>query len=124
MLFADMMIDAMNTAFEDGKVAFNCVGMGVAANIFAGTMVDRAVFGKFAADLLRGSAFVCHDMRCGMDLSFRDLTQIVGSDRWNVVRTHLTFAFNQREHGFLAGAACSGMLALAAMLVLFQSADE
>src|ERR1700676_2210357 len=95
--------------------------MGVAANVFAGTMVDGAMFGKFAANLFRGSAFVGHDMRCGMNLRFCDLTQIVGGDRLNVVRTYLAFAFNQREHGFLAGAACSGMLALAAVLVLFQS---
>ena len=40
MFLADMVIHAIDAAFEDREVAFNRVGMNVAANIFANAVID------------------------------------------------------------------------------------
>ncbi|HEV7910355.1 MAG TPA: hypothetical protein VGP28_04550 [Methylocella sp.] len=59
-----------------------------------------------------------------MDLSFNDRAKVLCGDGRDVMGTHSTTALDKREHCFLASAASSKMLALAAVFVLFQSADE
>jgi len=48
MLLADMVIGASDSAFHDRKVAFNRIGVNVAANVFANAVIDGFVFLKRA----------------------------------------------------------------------------
>jgi hypothetical protein len=40
MLLADVLINALNPAFEDREKAFNCIGVCVTTDIFTFTMTD------------------------------------------------------------------------------------
>ena len=44
-----MLVDAINPAFQDRKIAFDGVGVGLAANIFLLGMVDSLVRDKVPA---------------------------------------------------------------------------
>ncbi len=43
MLLTDMVIYAVDPAFHDGKISFDCVCVNIAANVFASTVIDGVV---------------------------------------------------------------------------------
>jgi hypothetical protein len=58
VLLAAMLIDALHAAFENAEVAFNGVGVNVAANVFLGAVADGFVSRVFLARLGIEAAFV------------------------------------------------------------------
>ena len=124
MSLADVVIRPIDRALHDGKVALNGVGVNVAANVIASTLVDGTVQRKLAADFLSGPAFVRHDLCSAVDLSPDDWAQIVRANGGDMMRAHLAVPLDEREHRFLANSARSEVLALAAVFVLLQSANE
>ncbi len=107
----------INTALHDRKIAFDRIGMDIAANIFADAVIDGAMESEFTADFLCRAAFVHHNVGRGLDLSIDDRPQIAGVDSRNMVRANLAAPLHKREHGFFANAAGAFMVALAAKFV-------
>lgn len=123
MPLADMVINTIYATLEDREVSLDGISVNIASHIFAGTMVYHAVLLKTAPQAHRRSAF-SHNGRSLMHLSFQDRAQHRGGYCWNMMRLNLTAALDKREDGFLASAPGPDMLALAAVLVLLQSADK
>ena len=67
MLLADMMIGADDAAFEDGKVAFNRIGMGIATDVFSGSMIYGLMEAVFTTHLNHRAALVRHNESLGND---------------------------------------------------------
>lgn len=63
MRLTDMMVDADDPAFQDREIAFDRVGVRIAANVFFGGMVHALVTGKVFADFHVNAAFVGTQMR-------------------------------------------------------------
>ena len=118
------MIHAGDPAFENREVAFNGVGVNFAAYILADAMVDHAVVLEAAPQALGCRAFISHDESGFMHLGRDDGAQGSGGDSRNMVRPHFAATLDEREDGFLADSARTGVLALAAVFVLFQPAHE
>jgi hypothetical protein len=59
-----------------------------------------------------------------VDLSLGDWAQIVRASGREMVRANLAVPLDKREHRFLANSTRSEVLALAAVFVLLQSANE
>jgi hypothetical protein len=124
MLLADVVIRPIDRAFEDGEIALNRVRMHIASDILSSAVIDGTVPSEFAANFLSGPAFVRHNTGRAVYLSLDNRPQLLSGNGRDVVRTNLATPLDKREHGFLAGTASSKVLALAAVFVLFQSADE
>lgn len=62
MRFADMLINAVDAAFQDREETFNRVGMGLAANVFIFAVRDRFVRGEIPADGGKDRPFVRHEV--------------------------------------------------------------
>src|SRR5712671_4039465 len=119
-----MMKCPIYAAFEDRKIPFDGVGMNISAYVFADAVVDRTVINEFATDLFRRAAFVGHDFGFCGDLILKDRTQIGGIDGGDMVRADLAATLYKSKYGLFTDAASTFVLALAAMFVLLQAANE
>lgn len=66
---------AIDTAFHDGEISFDRVGMNIAAHIFADAVIDGAMKSEFTADFLCRATFVRHNVGRAVDLSLDDRPQ-------------------------------------------------
>lgn len=124
MLLTDMMIDAIDASLEDREVSLDRISVNIVSDILANAVIDHSMLLEPTPEALCGSTFVGHDKGCFVNLSGEDRTQGSGSHGRDVVRTHPSASLDQREDCLLARSAGPDVLALAAVLVLFQAADE
>lgn len=76
MFLADVLIDAVDAAFQDGEETFRGIGMGVAANVFISRVVDGAVAGEPLPNFPVDAAFVGAQMRRLVDPGLKDWPQV------------------------------------------------
>src|SRR5713101_5971330 len=124
MPLGNVVINAMDAAFQDREITFNRVGMHVAAHIFADAVIDGIVLLIQAAKALRCCAFVGINNGRAVKLGLKDRSQVLGVDLGDMMRANATLALYKRVNRLFANAARALVLTLAAMLVLLQSADE
>jgi hypothetical protein len=96
MLFADMLIDAIDAALQDRKEVLGGIGGGVPANVFVRRMVDGAMASEPFTNFPIDAAFISAQVRRFVDPGFKDRTQVGGIHLWHMARTDLPVAFNQR----------------------------
>ena len=63
MALGAMLINALHAALEDRKIAFEGVGVAIAANILTLAMIDRVVLFELPANGLVDIGFVGHQNR-------------------------------------------------------------
>jgi hypothetical protein len=101
VFLADMLIDAVDPAFEDREVSLGGIGGCIAAHVFLLRVVDSAVTGEPLASFPIHAALVSAQVRGNIDFGFKDRAQVRGSDLWDVVGADAAFAFDQSHDGFL-----------------------
>ena len=101
MLFADVLINAIDTTLQDREEVFCGVGGCVAAHVLISRVIDSAVAGEPLANLPIHSAFVGPQVRGFVDTGFQDRPQVRGIHLRYVARTDTAIAFNQRYNRLL-----------------------
>ena len=113
------MIGACNPSFKNGEVAFNCVCVCIASDIFSCAMIENMML-KVAMHMPVLARIVGYQSSFRVKLLHQYRAQGSGSNARGVDRPHAALPFNQRKHGFFAPAAAKTPLsALAAMAALF-----
>jgi len=124
MLFAGVVIDAINSALHDRKHAFNPVGGHAIADVFALAVIDRIVIEGQAGNADIRAGFVCVDGRANFDIlkdCGLDRLRIRSGDRHG---DRSAAALAHTENWRLSDCPASGMELLALMLIGFFAADE
>jgi hypothetical protein len=65
MVLANMLVNTVDSALQDRKVAFNGVRVRVAPDIFVRRMNNSPVAGKLLADILVNATFIRAKVRIG-----------------------------------------------------------
>lgn len=121
MRLGNVMIDTDDTALHDREIALDGVGMRVATNILANSVVHSLVF-EVLMDVAILARVVGHDGGFRVELFPQDGAKIVPGDVGHMERTNAPITLDEREYGLLAGAAdFSG--ALGAVPILLLAAD-
>ena len=97
MLFAAMLINAFHAALEDAEKSFDGVGCRLAANIFAGTMIDSFVGGERFARLLVELRFVRIERAIQNDIFAQVLFDRLNGQIVNFDRNSATAALDHRK---------------------------
>src|SRR5438093_214611 len=84
-------------------------------------MINRLVARKVPANA--GAAIVAHDPRRLVDLRLQNRSQSMRADTRNVMRPNIPAALNEGEYDLFADAARTGVLAFAAVFILFSTTD-
>jgi hypothetical protein len=101
VFFADVLIDAIDPALQDGEVIFGGIGGSIAANVFVLRVVHGPVTGESLSGFPVDTALVSAQMRSNVDFGFQDRPQVCRIDFRNVARADTSIAFNERDYGFL-----------------------
>src|SRR4051794_12134848 len=86
---ADVLVNAVDAAFQYRKETFYSIGMNVVSDIFLGGMVHSLMAGELLADSPINVALVSPKVRSFIDSRFQDRTNLVGGDGWHMARTNL-----------------------------------
>src|SRR5260370_15209620 len=124
MLLRDVVIGAHDPALEDGEVAFDRVGVSLAAHVLTDPVVDRFVFGEHRAENAVLALAIGHQERRLIKLRFKDGAQGLCGDIRDVLRPDLAAALDDRKDGFLARAAEVLRVSPPCVFVLFPAAHE
>ena len=65
MVLANVLVNAINSALQDRKIAFNGVRVSVAPDIFVRRMNNSSMAGKLLADIPVNATFICAKVRIG-----------------------------------------------------------
>jgi hypothetical protein len=103
MLLADVMIDAIDAAFQDREISLDRVGVGVATDILFCRVIHSLMAGEALADRCIEAALVSAQIRLRRNLLFEDRLEIGGIDVRDMKGRDATFALHKRDHGFVAG---------------------
>jgi hypothetical protein len=124
MLAASVMVDADQTALEDGENAFNSIRGNGASHIFTRAVIDGFVFKGAGLDAIISASFIRVEHRAGFDaLGDRILDGcFVGVSNGNGNRAAAALAHT--EDGRFADGPATGFQLLGFMLVLFDPADK
>src|SRR5260221_7626253 len=68
MLLAAMLVDALHAALEDAEIAFNGVGVDLAANVLLGAMMDALVSDEVQASFLVPACLIGHEAADTVDV--------------------------------------------------------
>src|SRR5438128_2511884 len=77
------MIGADDAAFQDRKVTLSGVCVGIAANVFLGAVVNRAMAGKLLADSPIDARFIGAQMRSATETMMGRSVLAVTLGTWN-----------------------------------------
>lgn len=99
--FGDVLINAVDAALEDRKVALDGVGVGVAPDVFLGAVVDGLVRSEVPADAGIDRRLVAHEAAVHVGVAPEDGPQQLGSDVRDVEAADLAAALYQRHDGLL-----------------------
>lgn len=114
---------ADDSTLQNGEVAFDRIGVDIAADIFACFVVDRFMTGYQWCEGSQWAIAIGHKAGFGVQLLADIRLEVCSADaRDRGRRAHLAAAFDQRENHRLADAADVRGLALAAMLVALFAA--
>jgi hypothetical protein len=95
--FAAVLIDARHPAFEDREIAFGGVGVGVTANPFFGSMINRFVARELPADRAVHMRLIGAEMAGGVGVFENDLADLASGNSLDLDRARLTATLNQRD---------------------------
>jgi hypothetical protein len=84
MFLANVLVDAIDAAFQDGEETFCGVGVSVTAHVLISGMNDGLMAGECLADLPVDAALVSAQMRGFIDPGFKDRAKIRGIHFWHV----------------------------------------
>src|SRR3954471_18202723 len=102
VLLADVMVDAVDTALQYREVALNGIGVGVAANVFLGGVINGLVAREALAGFQVDSALIGAQMRLVRNLFFDDRLHISRVDIRNMEGRDAALALDQRDDWFVA----------------------
>src|SRR6185312_10209441 len=71
VLLADVVVHAVDAALEDAEIAFDGVGVGIAAHVFLGAVVDD-LMGEIVAKLAVHASVIGHDDRLVVNVREKD----------------------------------------------------
>jgi len=120
MFFADMMVCAYDAAFQDREETFDGVGMYAVALVFA-LLVRNGIVLVVASAETRRVVVVRINLRSGGGVLADDLGQVRAVDLGDMERAGFAAALDKGEHGSLADATATGVLAPGGVLVLLLS---
>ena len=124
MRFADMEVATSDASFEDGKVIFYSVGVGVSAYIFLGTVVYDFM-AKVFPHVAVLSCIVGTKKRFSFDLRDQYGTELRSGYTGDVQGTDAAITLYKREHSFFAPASTKPLsCALTLMPVALFAADK
>lgn len=121
VLGADVVVRAGDPPLHNREVTLDGVGVHVTADVFANRMVDCGMVRELTANA--SAAVIGHDIGCLVDLLAKDRAEGLAGYVRNVVRSHPAAALDERQDNLLAPTADVASIPLAAVLVLFLSAD-
>jgi hypothetical protein len=101
VLFAHVLIDAVDSALQDREITFCGISRGIPPNVFLLCMVDGAVTGEPFASLPINAALVSAQVRSNVDFGFKDGPQVRCVHFGDVPRADPTLSFNERDDSFL-----------------------
>ena len=84
MRLADVLIDAINSAFENGEVIFGAVGEDIAPNVFLFGMIDSLMRRLPGPGVSIDIGLIGHEPAVGMDMSGDERREILGYLRCSV----------------------------------------
>src|SRR6185312_17572361 len=105
MLLFAVLIHTLHAALEDRKVAFDRIGVHVAAHVFVVRVGDGFMGREFFADAHVEAAFVSMQARFAGDIVSHDLVDAFAVGISGIERAHSAAAFQQRHNRTLAGGA-------------------
>jgi hypothetical protein len=108
-----MLIDALNPALQDRKVAFDGVGVDLAANVLFRAVDNGSVRSEVPADAGIDGRLVGHEAAVHMGVPCEDGPQELCGDIWDVKAADLAAALDKRHDGLLG---CWGLIGAAAGL--------
>jgi hypothetical protein len=123
VLLADVVIRPRNAALKDREVAFDRIGVGIAPDVFADTVVDRLMAGEIRPENTVLPLAISHKRRASVKLRGQDRAQGRGRHFRDMVRADLAATLDKRESDLLARAADVSLLALPSVLILLLPAD-
>ena len=101
MMRTDVLKNTIHAAFEDAEKAFDRIGVGIAAHVFASRVIDRLMVKERLADFLILARIIGHQARALGDVLAKFGFQRVGGHIGHMERAHLAAALDQRENRFL-----------------------
>lgn len=100
-----MLVNAVNSALQDGEVSFNGVGVSRAANVFLGAVANGFVRSEVPTNAAVNIGFVGHEVAGWRGVARDHRMQVFRGDVGDVKRANFAAAFDQREHRHLRAGA-------------------
>lgn len=122
--FRDVLINAIDAPLEDGKVAFDGIGEGIAPHVFLGGMIDGLVVGERAPDRGIDQRLIAHKPAVRMGMAGDDGIEVVRGHVRNVEAADFAIALDQGHDGLLDRDGCEGPVLRFAADVGFVSFDS
>lgn len=122
MLLRDTVIDACDPALETCEVAFNRVGVSLAADILVDRAIDR-IMAEIAANVPILAGIVRHEHSVLVQLSNEDRPQRRGIDFGHMLSAETPITLDECKRNVVAHAADIFRIALGPMLVRFVASN-
>src|SRR6266568_1081564 len=124
MLFADLVVDTVQSTLEDCPDALNAVCGGVPANVLTRRVVNALLAKEQTVQVVVGSMLIGEESRADFDVAVNGVLDFLHADRLEGHRLRSPAALSHSEYRSFANRAASEILFVGLMLVDFQAADE
>ena len=95
MRLADVVEGSIQATLEDSETGFDRICRNVVSSVFAGAMIDYAMFGKLATNFDIDPGFIRHQAGVSSDLRFEDGAKGGGRNVGDMERAFLAIALDQ-----------------------------
>lgn len=124
VLFADLVVNSVQAAFQDRPHAFYAVGAGHAAHVLIGRMVDALLAEEHPVKIVIGRVFVCEQSRADFYVGMNRGLNLFDAGILDRHSLGAPATLPHSENSRLADSAAPGFKLVFLMLVAFQAADE